>query len=256
MAYEYFGVTDIANVSAELISSLVQEQLVEYLRLAPTVSDYSAMAMPGYKQIAIPRGSDLSAAAKGEGTEFEAQHFTYATDDLALDKHYVVPVDVEDIAQIQSRVPLMQDLVARMAVALADQIDSDIYDALKTCSTAAPDHVIQYNDAVNEDLELVDITECRKLLNIQKVPQMDRYLLICPSQEKNMLGISNFIKANEYGAREALLNGEIGRVFGFTVIMSNVCESDNYTLAYHKSHVAYAQQMGVKIEFFFYNIVH
>ena len=30
--------------------------------------------------------------------------------------------------------------------------------------------------------------------------------------------------------------------------MSNVAESDNYTLAYHKSHVAYAQQMGVKIE--------
>lgn len=247
MAHEYFGETDVANVQMTLIANLVQEQLVESVRLAPTVLDYSALAVPGLEAVNIPRGSDLSAAAKSEDTAINVSHFTYAADSLTLGQRYVA-VDVDDIARVQSNIPIMQDLISRMGVALADDLDTLIYTQLKNCSSASPDHLVDYTDGTNNDIEVADITNARKLLNIQKVPQMDRFMLIPPTQENYLLNIDSFVEADKYGSREALMNGEIGRLFGFKVIMSNVAESDNYCVFYHKSHACYAIQEGVKFE--------
>lgn len=244
MSYEYMGVTDTANIMQAAIASMIQDQLVEAQRLPATVMDLSSLAVPGVKSVAVPRGSNLTAAAKSEGTEFNAQHFTYAADNLLLSSHYVVPVDVEDIAQIQSAPAIMADLTSRIGVALADAIDASIYAQLKLCSSTAPDHIVAYLDTVNKDLEIQDIVNAHKLLGIQKVPRSDRYLLIGPSQEANLLKIDTFVEAHKYGSRESLLNGEIGRVYGFSVIVSNAAESDSSAIFYHKTHCAFASQMA------------
>ena len=56
-----------------------------------------------------------------------------------------------------------------------------------------------------------------------------------------MLNLAQFINADQYGGREALLNGEIGRVFGFRVIVSNLL-ADAEAYAYHRSCLAFASQ--------------
>ena len=63
----------------------------------------------------------------------------------------------------------------------------------------------------------------------------------------NFFNIENFIHADKYGAREALLNGEIGRVFGFKVIVSNLL-SASQAFAYHREAVGYAMQQQVTFE--------
>jgi len=248
MSHEYMGVTDIANVTEALIASLVQNQLVERSRLLSTVLDYTGLVEPGSKSVGIPRGSDLSAAAKSEGTPGNVSHFTYAADALLLSSHQYVAVDIEDIAKLQSKVPLLQDLTDRMGNALGDALDTLINTQLLLCSASTPDHIIQYNDATNEDIEVVDLVNAKKLLEIQKVDKADRFMVICPTQEANMLKIDTFVEADKYGGREALLNGEIGRVYGFKVIVSNVNETDKDSLFYHKSHCAVAKQQEIKFE--------
>ena len=44
------------------------------------------------------------------------------------------------------------------------------------------------------------------------------------------------------------MNGEIGRVFGFRVIVTNQFSSDSEFVAYHRSHVGFARQMAPKFE--------
>lgn len=248
MADALQGVTEVDATIQDVVSSLIQSYLQQEALLVPTVQDWSAMAKPGLDTIKIPRAPGFTVGDKAENTPVDAQTLTYSTDDLAMDKHKAIQFLAEDIAQIQANIPMMQDVAMRMAKDLAYQVDSDIYACLKACSAAAPDHLIKYLDTVNNDLEVQDLVEWRRLLNIQNVPMDDRYVLIPPSKEADMLKIDNFIKANEYGSREALLNGEIGRVFGFTVIVSNVSESDAACVAYHRSHVAFAFQRAVRFE--------
>jgi hypothetical protein len=247
MANQFFGATDTAAIRMDLIAALIQEQLKESSRLAPTVSDFSAYAIKGAKTVAIPRGLNLSVTAKSEDTATEGAHFTYAADEIALAQRYV-RVNVDDIARIQSMPDVEADLAARMGVALADDLDSILYAQLKLASASTPTHIIKYTDTGNNDIEVKDITNAHKLLNIQKVPMDNRYMLVSPTQLSYLLNIDTFVEAHRLGSVEAIRNGFVGRIMGFDVVLSNVAESDNVTLFYHKSAVGMAIQDGVKFE--------
>ena len=70
-----------------------------------------------------------------------------------------------------------------------------------------------------------------------------RFMLISPDQEKAMLQLANFIEVDKYGAdATALKNGELGRVYGFTVLMHTELAASE-TLFWHGSHVGFARQI-------------
>ncbi len=247
MSNNFFGATDTANIRQALIASLIQEQLKESSRLAPTVTDYSFLAVPGNKSVSIPRGSDLSVTAKSEDTATLGSHFTYGVDALELAQRYV-RVNVDDIARIQSMPDIEADLASRMGVALADDLDTLIYTQLKLASASAPDHKIVYTDTANDDIEVKDIVEASKLLNKQKVPMAGRFMLINPTQLAYLMNIDTFVEAHRLGSNEAIRNGFVGRIMGYDVVLSNVGETDGVTIFYHKSAVAMAIQDGIKFE--------
>ena len=247
MSNQYFGETDTANVRQATIAALVQEQLREASRLAPTVTDYSALATKGSQSVAIPRGSDLTVGAKSEDTLLNGQHFTYGADTIALAQRAAL-VNVDDIARIQSSFDIELDLISRMGVALADDLDTVIYTELRKANASPLSHIVKYTDTGNNDVEIKDITTASKLLTIQKVPFMDRYMLIGPTQMDYVMNISSFVEAHRLGSPEAIRNGVIGRLYGFNVVLSNVPETNNEILFYHKSAAAFAIQDGVKFE--------
>jgi len=63
-----------------------------------------------------------------------------------------------------------------------------------------------------------------------------------------MLLIEDFVDASKYGNNEAVMNGELGRIFGFKVIKTTSLASDTEAIAYHKSHAAFARQNSPKFE--------
>ena len=125
---------------------------------------------------------------------------------------------------------------------LALQIDKDLIVELKLVSTSGPDHLLDYANTPTDTLAVADIVNARKLLNIQNVPMADRYMLISPAQEAALLQISDFVHADKYGSAEGVMNGELGRIYGFRVLMHSTL-ADAQAIFYHKSHVGFAQQM-------------
>jgi len=237
------GVTETVATSIDVVAAILQQELIEKAVLLGTVSDYSAWVMPGANTVKLPRTGSFTVSNKAENTPTTTSSLTFATDDIELNIHGHIVAEIEDIAAEQSVLDVEAVYMERMASAMALYVDGQI---AATVVKAAND--AQLSGASNLVLTLADIVAARKALNEADVPQDDRFIVIPPAQEEAMLNLANFINAEQYGGREALINGEIGRVFGFKVIVTNQLASDSEFVAYHRSHCAFARQMNPKFE--------
>lgn len=245
MADVITGKTEIDAVSQELVSSIVQDYLIQDAKLLSTVMDFSPMAGPGMDKIKIPRTGGFTVNDKAENTAVDAQSLTYATDDLDLNKHKVIQVLAEDQAILQARVAMVQDIAMRAGKNMALALDKDIIVALEAASANAPDHRLAYGNTTS--LGQADILKARELLNIQNVPMSDRFMGISPASETALLTLSDFVRADSYGSSGGLREGELGRIYGFTVIM-HTGFADLKSLFWHKSHVAVAIQQSLRYQ--------
>lgn len=247
MADALMGVTETSASALANISRVAQTYLQQQSKLLPTVTDYSSLAVQGASSIKLPRSGGFTVGDKAENTAVDSQIITYAADTISLDQHRVVQFLLEDIANEQAMVNVVQDALLKASADLAFDIDSKIKAEFDNASTTSPDHVIQYNDATNEDIELTDILEMRRLLIAQNIDPNQCFLGVGNAQEKNMLLIDNFIDSSKYGASRPVMNGEIGMIYGMRVIVSNVFSgTDSY--AWHPTSVGMAMQQGVRVQ--------
>lgn len=248
MAQE-IGITEAGSTRQALVSSIVQEVIAEKAQLLPLVTDYSAQAQPGSQSLGIPRRDTFSAATKAENTAVTNSEMTFSVDTLSF-SHKYVSAKIEDIARVQSSVDIPGEVVREIGEAMAREADALILAQLKLGSTAAPDHILPYNDATNDDIELADITNARSLLRSQGVMFNDEnnYLLVSPEQEAFLLGIDGLIDASKYGSELTIQSGEVGKVFGFRVVVSDLLAADE-SIFFHKSAVGFASQMNFKLEY-------
>ncbi len=241
------GSTETSATAIALISSMVQMQLIAEAKIMFTVQDESARATKGASSVKFPRTGALDPVAKVENTASYSQALTYAGDTLSLNQHTHTFVRLEDIADVQSVVDVKSDIIERAGKGMAKAYDTYIYGLLKAgASASAPDHIVDHYSS-SALITRAKILEARKLLDRQDVPDSDRFCIISPEQEAELLNIDGFVDADKYGARTALLNGEVGQLFGFRFIKTSVCE-DNVTLYYHKSACAFARQIEPKWE--------
>lgn len=233
------GLTEVSATSMDIVAALVQQTLKQQAKLLPTITDYSGFAVKGAKSVKVPRRDQFSAANKAENTDLTAQEITFAVDTISLDKNKAIYAKLERIAELQATPNVEAEIIQEMAAELALQMDNDIYTELKLASAAAPDHRIAF---VGATMARADILDARRLLQVQNVPLEGVTMAINPLHESELLDISDFIDASKYGSAMPIQNGEIGRIYGIPVIMSNVV-SDNNVVMYHKSAVGFAAQM-------------
>jgi N4-gp56 family major capsid protein len=245
------GVTEM-----DVISSIIQEELMQASLLRPTVVDLSSMASKGVKSIDWPRidaSTSFSPTTQNPDgtTENAAQTVTFEVDSLSLNDWTAISFEIPDRVSTQSMVNLEAELAKSAGRRYGEYMDEQIIVQLRLASTAAPDHKIDLDGAnthgVASAITLDGIAKARQLLNRANVPQSDRYLVIAPEQEKVLIGLDNFRNADKYGSRDALLKGEIGQIYGFRVIVHNGAAS-NECFAYHKTACAVAVQQEVKFE--------
>ena len=246
--------TSAANTGTtemDFISSIVQEELVRASKLRATVRDYSSMADKGIKSIDLPRFDahfTAPAAQNPDGATAAAEKTVdFAVDTIDLDDwtnlNYIIP----DRVSQQTRINLEAELAASAGKAYGNYLDDQIIVQLKLASASAPDHLVQMTGASNLVITLAYLVKARKLLNIQNVSENDRFCLLSPEQEEAMLNLDNFIDASKYGGRQALLDGEIGRIYGMTVIVHNGL-SGAEAIIYQREAVGIAVQQEVKFE--------
>lgn len=244
------GVTEM-----ELISSIIQEEYVQASLLRPTVVDLSSMASKGIKSIDWPRidaSTSFSPSAQNPDgdTENASQTVTFEVDTLELNDWTAISFQIPDRVSEQSMVNLEAELAKSAGKRYGEYMDNKIIAQLRLASASAPDHELGLGSdtsGVGTAISLDDIAKARQKLNRQNLPQSDRFLVIPPEMERTIIGLDNFNNADKYGAREALLKGEVGQIYGFKVIVHNGLNS-NEALAYHKSACAVAVQQEVKYE--------
>lgn len=237
------GKTEIDAVSLESISAFIQAELKQKSVLYPTVQQFAAPA--GADMIKIPRAGGFTSESKAENTSLTAQVLTFATDDLLLDKHEAVLTRLEDFANLQASPNVVEEILKRMASEIAYAIDTDVVACLEATSASAPDHRIAYADATS--LKKADVLEAKKLLAIQNVPFAECFMAISPASEASLLAVDDFVHADKYGSSQAVMNGELGRLYGCRVIISNQI-ADAKTIVYHPTHVAFAMQQSLSFE--------
>lgn len=249
-----FTTTQVGATEDEVMLSLVQEQLLDKAVVRPTIMDMSNEAVKGVKIIDIPKftaafGAPVTQNADGS-TAAAFKTATLGVDQLALDQWKNLPYRIPDRISIQNKVALEVEMAQSAGQEMAKSIDSYVIAALTADagSEIALDGLAVASSTATS-ITLAGINEARALLKKANVTDLggEMTLLISVEQEKAMLNISNFIEADKYGAREALLNGEIGRVYGMRVVVSNLL-ADGQAFVYHRSCAAFAAQKDVSFE--------
>jgi N4-gp56 family major capsid protein len=246
MADALTGVTETSATAKAMIESLAQKYLIQESKLMGLVLNYSGMAVKGASSIKLPRAGGFTVGDKSENTGVDSQVAAFAADTLSLDQHRVVQFLVEDIANQQASVDVVAEYVLRAAKDLALDIDNKILAQLRTASTASPDHEVAFTDATNEDIEVADIVNARKLLALQNLDPRECLMGIGPDQEANMLKISDFVDASKYGSNQPVVNGEIGSVFGMKVIVHSSIA--NEAIFWHPTAAAFALQQAIRVQ--------
>lgn len=241
--------SEVPGTIQATVSELVQEKLRTQSKFLGTIRDVSGDVGPGEDRVSYPKlVSELTPATKAEGTGLTTQAINFAVDTLIMDQHKALYALLEDRVVLQSKVGLQVELADAMAYALVNQVDAHIYAALVAgVSAAAPDHII-LKDGPGTSLSQDNILEAEALLDEANAPEDGRILAISPRDQKAMLAISDFVRADSYGSPEGLINGRIGRVYGFDVIKSNQVDVTGGVLAYHPNSMVYARQMAMSFE--------
>ena len=228
----------------DLISAFVQQYLTENAVLIPTILDRSSEAGNNGSVDYLKFNSGLEAETKTEEGAYTAQRFVVDKDTLTFDKQKGVFVKASTKSQIQTTLPVEINVLERSADALVQQLEADVYAELRKAQAANRKKL-----GTKDTLSLADIFNARKVMNKLFIPMASRYLAINPDQETDVLKLENFIHAEKYGTSNntVLKNGEIGRIAGFTVVVSNnVAESE--VIAYHRDHVVFGRQYNITWE--------
>lgn len=237
------GLTEVSAAVAKQVSTFVQAELKQKSVLIPLVQNFTAA--PGIDTIKIPKAGGFTAEDKAENTALTAQVITFSTDDLALDKHKAVLVRLEEIAQIQATPDVVGAILSRMSSELAYKIDVAIAAQLELTSASAPDHRLAYADATS--LKKADLLAARALLHAQNVPFNECYIGVSPASEVSLLAIADFVSVDQYGSNAPVVMGELGRLFGARVVMSNVFATAK-TVIWHPTHCAFAMQQALNFK--------
>lgn len=241
MADVITGTAEVAGTIEALVSAQIQEVLTANQVIPGSILDWSSKAVPGMDRVSYPRMSNFVVQTKVSGVDLDAQSNAFGVDILILDQHKAIDFIIEKVADVQSMVAVQDEYINQSGKDLAAEMDLYCINVMEAgISAAAPDHRRAYTGA---SLAKVDILLARQLLNEAKVPQDSRYLGVSPAEESSLMNISEFTRVDEAGGSAALRNGEIGKLFGFTVLMSPQFE-DLKTLAYHRSCQVFARQWG------------
>ena len=161
----------------------------------------------------IPAVGSMSANPKTANSTVTLQVPTDTEATVTLNKHYEASFLVEDPVRAQANQSVMDRYITSAVTALAEQIESHLFALYSGFSEDV--------GTSGSDIDASVIRSARKVLNDNKVPQADRHLVISPKDEVALLAdtdLANYFAYNRVG----IPDGAIGRLYGFTIWMSQL----------------------------------
>lgn len=141
---------------------------------------------------------------------------------LTIDQAKYFNFQIDDVDAAQTAGDLMDTAMQRAAYALNDAADAFL---LQTIAAGVDtNNKIGSSAAIALTAENIyeNIVALKTKLDKANVPTTGRYIVVPPEIHALLLLDDRFVRASDGGtANDTLLNGEVGRVAGFTVYMSN-----------------------------------
>lgn len=237
-AYEFIKENWSAKVILAVQSSLVCANLV-----TRKYEDDLAMG----DKVWIPVGSGLTAAAVDIASDFGGNmntDFGATVESITVDKWYEVPVQIDDGTKRQTHIKnLVPILASRAGYELAKIIDTDVNTLFSslTSTWAGSDGQTFTDDLVIDLMEGLDEAD---------VPRAGRVLVIDPSTIADIYKIDKFVH-RDYGAGSVAQTGNIGRIYGMPVYVTNnlvAATTGAYGAMFHPDCIGLVMQNAPTIE--------
>ncbi len=166
------------------------------------------------KTLNIPYPGTFVAQDKTAGTPVTPQAPTgNATTALTLSKHKVVDFLVEDYAAAQASSMLMQRYIQPAIVAIAEQIETDLFTMLANLSLTPV-------GTAGTNLNAATLFAAMKTLNIAKAPQTGRSVVISAKDQAAVLQDTTLQNYFAFSQPTDLEEGKFGRFGGMDIYMS------------------------------------
>ncbi len=157
---------------------------------------------------------------------------------VALSRYPISPVQLSDEELTLDIVDFAQDVTAPQVRALVEDFENTVAGALAGATYV---HEVSYNAAGSGDIadpRKVAI-QARKLLNQSNVPAGGRYWIVGSEVSAAIASYDDLLDVDTSGMSEAVREGVVGRLAGFTIVESNALDGDESYFV-HNSAVALA----------------
>jgi len=176
------------------------------------VRDYEDEIASYGDTVNVQKRGTLVAHDKSPNTSVTLQNPTATTIPVVLDNHKEVSFLVEDVAEAQANVEVMDGYVEDGAIVLGEAIDVSL---LGQYANVDADNVITLAAAIDED----DFFSARSNLVVTgKCGNRPRYVIVRDLAE--LLTVDKFV-SRDYVSEGSLEEGAIGRIAGFQVFENN-----------------------------------
>jgi len=193
------------------------------------------------KTLNIPIPGTFTAQDKAADTPISPQAPTGGgLASVTLNRHKAVDFLVEDVARAQAAMELLDTYLEPAVMALVQAIESDLFSAAASASGVAS--VGTAGTDVTPDL----IRQARKILNDNKIPLTNRFLVLSPKDEMALVADSSLATYFANADPNAVREGRLGRLYGFDLFMSQLVPvvagtpPETRNLAFHRDAIVIA----------------
>jgi len=240
--------TSAAAYLATRIADVANGYFERELKVGSYCTDYSSLAVPGAKAIQVPLMTEETAGTKAADTAVEFSSNVDSSATIDLDQYVYVAKRIEDIAQIQSSVDLIESYGKAAAYAVLKNIEAYIAGIVQSATT---------NDvtlATDNTLLYTEILEAQKNLNIAGVKMRDCAFAVSPEGYETLSNLSQFNSSTLRGDGAGVLaTGADGTMLGAPVYVSDDWDGDGDTgdetaTIWHPSAVGFAIQKALTVD--------
>ena len=186
---------------------------------SPLVSntDYEGLIKSQGDTVNVNNLGDLTVTPYVKGTPLTYETLSTTKIALVIDEAHSWQFEVEDIDAVQAAGPLMDKAVRNGGYQLADVVDTTIaaemVDGAGTSLTSAT-----VDDAAAAEATLIGM---KVALDEANVPTSGRFVVIPPWVHGLLLSSQTFVTSGAAAADSRGVNGEVGKAYGLTVLLSN-----------------------------------
>jgi len=211
-----FNIVSNANTVPTMIAKMTVIKAKAFLQLTKlTTMDFNNDIQEHGNIVNVVAFSGISAIDKVAGTPIatiDYQGGTTSTKSIPLEKHLVVPIQIDDTGKLFSKPNALENLTQEAAIKLSEAIETYVW----TKVSAHTNVVGTPAAAIDESL----IRTIRTKLSKNKAPKFfQKYLIVGVDGYDQIMNVDDFTKASTVGDQNAnvMVEGEIRRVFGMWV---------------------------------------